>query len=179
MLRLPDASHAKDVRGVHDPKHPVAANPLHRLGQGLPLFVGFGARSHADHFIDASLLDPSQIFGPVTEDEDVSKADLGSDNGTAWHSSRAGLISKADLAPGVLAEEIENLKREAAATKELRSKVGSKDFPEVLFDKVGGTRCLRRSWVLTLLLAGRFSCTTWSVSFQWQIYGRPGEHPRR
>lgn len=39
-------------------------------------------------------------------------------------------------------DEIENLRKEAAATKALRQKVGSADFPSMLFEKVRARICL-------------------------------------
>ncbi|KAI9034348.1 ThiF family protein [Hyaloraphidium curvatum] len=60
----------------------------------------------------------SQIFGPEADEEDNGNTDFGSDNGKCT------------------SEEIENLKREAAALKELRGSIGSEAFPTLLFEKV-------------------------------------------
>jgi hypothetical protein len=41
MLRLHTESHAQVLPSLHDPKHSIAADSLHRVGQVLPLYRDF------------------------------------------------------------------------------------------------------------------------------------------
>ncbi|KAJ9107650.1 hypothetical protein QFC21_001110 [Naganishia friedmannii] len=119
MLRLYGQARSKDFSGVYDPCYTFRADSLHRMGKELSLWVYKRARvneiwSYADSF---PVVCRSKLFGEDDEDSDETELEK----------------AKAD---GEDANEIDNLKKEAAAFREVRQKMSEIDGARRVFEKV-------------------------------------------
>lgn len=132
MLRLRDQGGAEIVPRLHYPCDSERTHPLYRMGQELSLWVSSiyrrlpDARARADCAV-SSLAKMTRLVIRASWTRQKPTEKMVSYPSCIW-STGSQLID--------IAEEIENLKKEAAAFREVRSKLGEEDGPERVFHKV-------------------------------------------
>lgn len=127
MLRLQREASTQIISNLYYPHYSESADPLHCVGEELPIAVrtsNIMSSRWANH-LDRELYGTSEETEELDETENAENGDLSL--------NRQHFVQIADT---LLAEEIENLQREAQALKEIRSSMGSDDFSRKVFEKV-------------------------------------------